>query len=466
MTEETSNFESFLPFGLFLSYFLILASNKSAICHEILSALQTVIKLFPGLYSSSFNEQSNNNDNINNSNANKSKTKPNTDEYSLIVSNITEVGLLNNLAKTNTILVHPDGDVSLSKFGYYEQGKSETSAGVSLFCDASDGIREGFYRGTGVSQVKIERPVALFNMFIASTGTKLAYMLQRFYERHEQDGVYGRVFFSWCPTVTDLPTPTLTRFTNIASFSHFSYATAAFFQRHFEFRYDACKADIEALDIDGQITFFLTISFDCFLGTDIEIEERLLLELQKQNVTSPPTYSSILNENDIHHTNGDNTNDSNEQMSSFKLFKSLLVDWWKSSNTVEDHLQPMHRKVISLFSKSIWSFKIIRILFRLMGNNLATINQKQCDRSLGNSCPISTEFQRSIETSIQDYLITECEKAENGQNWNWLMWSTHDDILAGYNWFIRKMLIVDTLLSLKFLPDVVAERTGRVETFK
>lgn len=208
------------------------------------------MNLYPGRYSSTFNSQSNTNvDTIDNSTVSKNKSKPNPNEYSLLVSNITEVGLVNNLAKVNTLLLHADGDVALNKLGYYDQGKNESSAGVSLFCDASDGLRYGFIRGTGVSQVKIERPIALFNMFIASTGTKLATMLQRFHEKYEQDGVFGRVYFTWSPTITELSRTKLTRYTNIASFTHFACSAAKLFENRFEFRYDAHMSDIESLDI-------------------------------------------------------------------------------------------------------------------------------------------------------------------------------------------------------------------------
>jgi hypothetical protein len=184
-----------------------------------------------------------NNDDNGNIGSNKMKNTTNNEDYSMVVSNITEVGLINNLSKVNTMLLHSDGDVALNKLGYYEQGKNETSAGISLFCDATDGIRGGFIRGTGVSRVKINRPVALFNMFIASTGTKIAYMLQKFHETLIQDGVYGRVFYTWCPSISELPQPKSTCFTNVASFSHFAYAVAYFFTNQFQFRHSADESD-------------------------------------------------------------------------------------------------------------------------------------------------------------------------------------------------------------------------------
>jgi hypothetical protein len=227
----------------------ILASNKSSICQEISIALQSLIQSFPGRYSSSKeNLNTETDDNYNNNKTNKSKSQ--ALEYSLVVSNVTEVGLTYNLSKINTILLHSDGDVALNQLGYYEQGKNETSGGVSLFCDASDGIRGGFIRGTGVSQIKMDRPIALFNMFIASTGTKIALMLQRFYDTRNQDGVFGRVFYTWCPSVDELPKIKSKCFTNIPSFSHFSHAVACFFVHQYQFRHTANASDIEEVNTE------------------------------------------------------------------------------------------------------------------------------------------------------------------------------------------------------------------------
>lgn len=231
----------------------MVASNKSSICQEISLALKTICELFPGRYSSLKQQNVDLQDDENNNN--KTKKKINNEEYSMVMSNATEVGLLNNLAKVNTVLLHADGDVALNKLGYYDQGKNETSAGVSLFCDASDGIFGGFIRGTGVSQVKIDRPVALLNMLIASTGSKLAYMLQRFYDTKDQDGVYGRVFFTWCQSISELPKAKTISFTNVPSFSHFAYAAAQFFVNQFEFRHLANKSDIITTNNDCKSVF-------------------------------------------------------------------------------------------------------------------------------------------------------------------------------------------------------------------
>jgi hypothetical protein len=38
---------------------------------------------------------------------------------------------MNNLLKLNTTLLHSDGDITLNKLDYYEQGKNETSARIS-----------------------------------------------------------------------------------------------------------------------------------------------------------------------------------------------------------------------------------------------------------------------------------------------------------------------------------------------
>ncbi len=182
-------------------------------------------------------------------------------------------------------------------------------------------------------------------------------------------------------------------------------------------------------------------------------------EREKQNVTTSPTYDTALNKNDIRTLNSDDAEGGDsEQISSFKLLNVLLADWWKSSNSAEHHLKAIRRKVIYMLSKCIWSMKIIRIIFRLMSNNLINIDHFVCDRSTTNVTCIDTTFQQAIQTSINNYLLTECQRIEKSK---WMIWSNENDIIVGHNWYSRKMLVVETLLTLKLLPDVIAERTGK-----
>jgi hypothetical protein len=447
--------------------FLFLASNKSSICREVSLALQTVIRLFPGRYSGNKRDASEFDDT---KQSDKKQKVSHDDEYSMLVSNITEVGLIKNLSKVDTMLLHADDDVALHKLGYYEQGRNETSGGVSLFCDASDGMYGGFVRGTGVTQLKINRPVALFNMFIASTGTKMASMIQRYYETKEQDGVYGRVFFTWCPSVSDLPRAKTQSYTNIASLSHFAYATASLFQNQYEFRYLAHNSDFRSKHKESKLLFtvfftekktrckIINTNHNCiFILLEFDCEPRLIEELEKKNITTSPTYSVSLNHSDIR-TNGIDDGKDDDNISPFKLLQTLLTDWWKASNTTEHHLKGIRRKVIQNLSKSIWSIKIIRVIFQLMSIHLDKIDQKQGEATTSNSTCIDTSFQIGIQASVKQFLTTECEQ---GDNCTWITWSNKDDILAGYSWYLRKMLVIETVLTLKPLPDIIVERVGK-----
>ncbi|UJR24352.1 hypothetical protein I4U23_005729 [Adineta vaga] len=423
------------------------ASNKSSICQEVSAALQSVINSFPDRYSSAKQNLNNeNDDNDRNIHLEKNKNKSQELEYSLVVSNTTEVALLTNLAKINTILLHSDGDVALGKLGYYEQGKNETSDGVSLFCDASDGIRGGFIRGTGVSQIKINRPVALFNMFVASTGTKLTSMLQRFHETRIQDGVFARVFFTWCQSINELPKIKSKSFTHIPSFSHFAHSVAYFFNNQFQFRYMANKSDVSE------------INSEC-----IDYEERLLEELKKQNVTTPATYAASLTSSDVREDDYYDSQNHKRDTSSFKLLASLINDWCKSSNSSEKHLKSIYRKVVNMLSKCIWSMKVIRIIFRLMSKNLKYIDQKQGDRSASNLVSIHVSFQHAMERTINNFLLAECQRIDHSK---WIIWSDTNDVTVGFTWYQRKMLVVENLLTLQPLKDVINERLGKKTTEK
>jgi hypothetical protein len=192
---------------------------------------------------------------------------------------------------------------------------------------------------------------------------------------------------------------------------------------------------------------------------DFEYEQRLMEERQKQSVTTPATYSIVFNNDDIRTNVAVGDKDGNEkQISSFKFLKTLLADWWKSSNSSEHHLKPIRRKVVNMLSKCIWSMKVIRLIFRLLSKNLINIDQKQGDRSTSNSACIDATFQLAMQTSIKNYLSTECQQIQRAK---WIIWSNNDDISVGYHWYLRKMLVVETLLTLKLLPDIVAQRTGK-----
>ncbi|CAF3123060.1 unnamed protein product [Rotaria socialis] len=195
-------------------------------------------------------------------------------------------------------------------------------------------------------------------MSIASTKAKMASMIQRYYETKEPYGVYGRVFFTWCSSVSDLPLAKTQSYTNIASLSHFAYATAGLFQNQYEFRYLAHTSDFHNKHKE---------KFDR--------EPRLIEELEKKNITTLPTYSDSLNHSDIQ-TNGIDDGKDDDNVSPFKLLQALLADWWKASNTTEHHLKGIRRKVVQNLSKSIWSIKIIRVIFQLMSIHLDKIDQK------------------------------------------------------------------------------------------
>ena len=152
------------------------------------------------------------------------------------------------------------------------------------------------------------------------------------------------------------------------------------------------------------------------------------------------------------------SDDDGDDISPFKLLQKLLEDWWKSSNTAEYHLKPIRRKVVQMLSKSIWSIKIIRLVFRLMSCHLGSINQKQGEITTSNLTCIDTAFQNGIQASIKHFLNNHCEQ---DKNCTWIIWSSKNDILAGYQWYLRKMLVVEKLLTLKALPAIVIERLGK-----
>ena len=153
-------------------------------------------------------------------------------------------------------------------------------------------------------------------------------------------------------------------------------------------------------------------------------------ERERQNVSTPVTYSVALNDNDIRINKIVDKEDNDEQTSCFKLLQTLLEDWWKSSNSAEHHLKPIRRKVAQMLSKCIWSMKIIRLIFQLLGDNLNKIDQKQGDRTVNNFTCIDAVFQYGIQTSIESFLSDQCHQIDNTK---YAMWSDKNDIIIGYN---------------------------------
>ncbi|CAF1169996.1 unnamed protein product [Adineta steineri] len=196
------------------------------------------------------------------------------------------------------------------------------------------------------------------------------------------------------------------------------------------------------------------INSECF-----EYEERLMQEREKQQVKTPPTYDVSLSDNDIRKNDMSNTqNNNDDDTSSFKLLVSLINDWWKSSNSSEKHLKSIYRKVVNMLSKCVWTIKVIRIIFRLMSNNLKYVDQQQGDRSTGNLASIDVSFQHAMENSIQKFLLTECQRIDASK---YIIWSNTNDVSVGFHWYQRKMLIVETLLTLQPLKEVVNDRLGK-----
>ena len=139
--------------------------------------------------------------------------------------------------------------------------------------------------------------------------------------------------------------------------------------------------------------FFYLIRFRTFsLFSDMEFETRLMEEREKQGVQSPLSYQISMAQGDIQQNGATNVDDSFGNISSYKLLQILLNDSWKASNSAEHHLKSIRRKIVNMLPKCIWSIKVIRLLFRVMGEKLDTIDQKQGDRSISNAICVDHRF--------------------------------------------------------------------------
>lgn len=195
----------------------------------------------------------------------------------------------------------------------------------------------------------------------------------------------------------------------------------------------------------------------------MEFETRLMEEREKQGVQSPLSYQISMAQGDIQQNGATNVDDSFGNISSYKLLQILLNDSWKASNSAEHHLKSIRRKIVNMLPKCIWSIKVIRLLFRVMGEKLDTIDQKQGDRSISNAICVDHRFTDAIKAAIESHLHAECQKIESNQ---WIMWANNEDILAGYSWYTRKILTTESLLTLKPLTNVIKARCGLLSFIK
>ena len=57
-----------------------------------------------------------------------------------------------------------------------------------------------------------------------------------------------------------------------------------------------------------------------------------------------------------------------------------------------------------MLPKCIWSIKVIRFIFKVMGEHLNTIDQRQGDRSISNLVRLDDIYRKTIETAIDERL--------------------------------------------------------------
>ncbi|CAF4411181.1 unnamed protein product [Rotaria socialis] len=157
------------------------------------------------------------------------KKKQKTGQWSFSVSTITEAALSKNSNYTDVMIVNSDGDNALKLLSYYEQISSNSTQGVSCFCNAFDGIessRNDRHRSSKLS------------MYVVSTGKKLSIPNMKIVEEGANDGVYWRVWYTHTGTVRELPDVLLQKQVSLPNFTHIALCCQYVFQnRIIEFRY-------------------------------------------------------------------------------------------------------------------------------------------------------------------------------------------------------------------------------------
>ncbi len=219
-----------------------LGSNKSYLANEIIYALKILDDTYPGIYS---NRQTSNDTETNEE---PPKKKQKIDSWSFLVSSITEAALSKYTNYTDVMLINPDGDNALKLLSYYEPNTVNGAPGVSWFCNAYDGIEPGTNRVTGVESSSNERDrPSKMSIYVASTGKKLSIPIMKMVEETSNDGVHGRVWYTYNNTVRRLPDILIQKQVSLPNFSHIALGCHSFFQnRIIEFRYGLYRSDFDS----------------------------------------------------------------------------------------------------------------------------------------------------------------------------------------------------------------------------
>jgi hypothetical protein len=189
---------------------------------------------------------------------------------------------------------------------------------------------------------------------------------------------------------------------------------------------------------------------------------------RRQNVNLPEFHGIVMDEQDIVQqpppVNGNFNEDSMEQVSAFELTKRYIDQIWIESFTFEKHVGEMWRKISYHLPTATATIKVLRILFRMMGEKLLFyMNSQEGSRSY-KSKPISDIFITKFNEVLNEFLEQSTRTIQMDNKKIVVVLFTPDDVETGYSWCRWKLDTTAILFSTNHIQQVVSERLNKVPT--
>ena len=194
------------------------------------------------------------------------------------------------------------------------------------------------------------------------------------------------------------------------------------------------------------------------------ISDRMQAARRQQNVNLPEFYGISMDESDILQQQppiDDNTDDDLlKELSPFELAIRCTNEVWNESFAVEKHIGQMWRKIPYHLPKAIATIKILRLIFRLMGDKmLYYLNSQEGNRSYPTKS-IPDSFHRKLTQTLNEYFEQHSRTVQVHKKINVLLFTT-DDVQVGYKWCQWKLQTTSVLFSTTEIQNIMNTRLGK-----
>ena len=158
---------------------------------------------------------------------------------------------------------------------------------------------------------------------------------------------------------------------------------------------------------------------------------------RQQNVNLPEFHGILMDEHDILQqqppSNDSANDDSTDQLSAYQLAIRYINQIWTESFTLEKHIGQMWRKISYHLPKAVTTFKVLRLLFRIIGEKLLYyINSQEGNRSYP-SRSVSNAFIIQLNEAINQFLKQYTRTFDVGNQKIVVLLLTSNDVEVGYS---------------------------------